>query len=83
MDNEKALLLIKECVTIVNPASADLVTEESKLIEDGILDSLDAMSFVFNIERRLGSRLKCISEEETTFAVRNILDEIAQNQLLD
>jgi len=78
MDKNEALGLIIECVAIVNPLAAELVNEKSNLIGDGILDSLDAMTFVFNIEKKLGKKLKSISSEGSAFSVTDILRDIEE-----
>lgn len=79
MDKTEALTLISDCVALVNPSAAEQVTEQSNLVDDGILDSLDAMTFVFNIEKRLGRKLNSVSNENSAFSVTHILSEITEH----
>ena len=77
MNKEESLELIKECIESVSPGSSEEVTTDTNLIEDGILDSLDAMSFIFEIEKKIGTKLSSITEQDIDLLVSSLIDEIS------
>ena len=58
--------------------SEETINYETNLIDDGILDSLDAMSFLFELETIIGKRIKEIDDEFTDFKINSFL-EILKN----
>lgn len=69
MTEAEAIEHIVAAVTKVAPTKAKLVTPGSDLIGEGVLDSLDVMSFLFELEKRLGKKLTVIDESFTEFTV--------------
>jgi acyl carrier protein len=72
MTEPEAFELIITAVTKVAPSRASKVTEETDLL-GGILDSLDIMSFLFEIEQRLDKKLTAIDETYSDFRVRSLI----------
>ncbi|MGI9116412.1 MAG: phosphopantetheine-binding protein, partial [Gaiellales bacterium] len=54
------------------------LTEDTNLVEDGLLDSLDSMTFLFELENDLGSKLEAIDETYDDFRVGAIVDIVVQ-----
>lgn len=76
MTDGDAIGLIVAAVTRVAPAKAKLVGPGSDLIADGVLDSLDVMSFLFDLEKRLGKKLTAIDETYSDFRVAKLVEII-------
>ena len=55
---------------------AGSITEDDDLIGDGIIDSLDAMMFLFELEKALGHKISTIDESYEDFTVRGLADAI-------
>jgi acyl carrier protein len=69
MTEQDALALIRSCVEQVAAGKGDGVTLDTDLVADGLLDSLDVMSFLFELEQALGRKLEAITEEYQDFRV--------------
>ena len=78
MTREEAYTLIRAALEEVAPEAATKLTEASHLLEDDLLDSLDSMNFLFEIEDRLGRKLKAIDEEFSDFRVSRLLEIIVE-----
>ena len=50
------------------------VTIETHLTEEGILDSLDTMSFLFELEQDLGHKISGIDDDFSDFRVTTIVN---------
>jgi len=74
MTDEEALQMIQSAVAKVAPSKAGLVGGETNLLGDGVLDSLDVMSFLFEIEQRLGKKLTAIDEGFNDFRVVRLIE---------
>lgn len=57
----------------VVPKNTHAVTMETDLVGDGVLDSLDVMSFLFEFEQQLGTKLDAIDEEFNDFRVERLV----------
>jgi acyl carrier protein len=62
----------------VAPRKARELNIETHLVDDGVLDSLDVMSFLFEFEQRLGYKLAIIDEEFSDFRVRRLVEIAAK-----
>lgn len=74
MTRDEAFSMIKNALDAVEPGKSEGVAEDTHLVEDNILDSLDAMSFLFELEGLHGSSFKEINDTFTDFRVSVILD---------
>ncbi len=78
MTREEALAAItKALVATVGSVDGD-ITEETNLVDDGLLDSLDSMTFLFELENDLGQKLEAIDETYEDFRVGSIVDIVVQ-----
>jgi acyl carrier protein len=78
MTRDEALAAITKALTAtVGSVDGDL-TEETNLVEDGLLDSLDSMTFLFELENDLGSKLEAIDETYDDFRVGALVDIVVQ-----
>jgi acyl carrier protein len=78
MTREEALAAItKALVATVGSVDGD-ITEETNLVDDGMLDSLDSMTFLFELENDLGQKLEAIDETYEDFRVGSIVDIVVQ-----
>jgi acyl carrier protein len=78
MTREEAYRLIREVLEEVAPESAPKLTEGSHLTQDKLVDSLDAMNFLFEVEQRLGFKLKVIDEDFDDFRVTRLVDILVE-----
>ena len=78
MDLQHAYALIKSALEKVSTGMSARVTEDTHLIKDGLLDSLDSMNFLFELETMHGSRLKEIDDTFEDFRIVR-LAEILMN----
>jgi acyl carrier protein len=78
MTRDEALAAITKALTAtVGSVDGDL-TEETNLVEDGLLDSLDSMTFLFELENDLNTKLDAIDETYDDFRVGAIVDIVVQ-----
>lgn len=78
MNREEALAAITKALTATVGSVDAEVTEETNLVDDGLLDSLDSMTFLFELENDLGSKLEAIDETYDDFRVGSIVDIVVQ-----
>jgi acyl carrier protein len=74
MTREKALELIKQALEKTLPNSGNDITLETSLVDDGIVDSLDSMNFLFELETALGKPMTSIDETFEDFKVASLVD---------
>ena len=74
MTREEALAAITKALTATVGSVDGDVTEETNLVDDGLLDSLDSMTFLFELENDLGLKLEAIDETYEDFRVGSIVD---------
>jgi acyl carrier protein len=78
MTREEALAAITKALTeTVGSVDGD-VTEDTDLVADGMLDSLDSMTFLFELENGLGTKLEAIDETYEDFRVGALVDIVVQ-----
>ena len=79
MNQQEALISIKKAL---NSTEAEYDEDEldlnTNLIEEGILDSLDAMSFLFELEAVIDKKINEIDEEFEDFTISKFV-EILEN----
>ena len=78
MKQDEVFEAIVASVKKVAPQNADKVTKDTELVKDEILDSLDLMSFLFEFEEALGTKLDVIDEEFSDFRVSRLIDIAVQ-----
>ena len=74
MTREDALAAITKALTTTVGDVDGTITEDTDLVEDGMLDSLDSMTFLFELENDLGMKLEAIDETYEDFRVGSIVD---------
>ena len=79
MNQKDALIAIKKALNSTQAEYSDeSIKLDTNLIEDGILDSLDAMSFLFELETIIDKKITEIDEEFEDFTIARFV-EILQN----
>tara|TARA_A100001388_G_C28488117_1_gene365635 strand:+ start:119 stop:361 length:243 start_codon:yes stop_codon:yes gene_type:complete len=79
MNQKDALIAIKKALNSTQAEYSDeSIKLDTNLIEDGILDSLDAMSFLFELETIIDKKITEIDEEFEDFTIVRFV-EILQN----
>ncbi len=73
MNEEKALTLINQSLQCVLPDTDTVVDMKTHLTDDGVLDSLDMMSFLFELEQGLGRKIEGIDDDFTDFRVEKVV----------
>lgn len=74
MTREDALAAITKALTTTVGDVDGTITEDTDLVDDGMLDSLDSMTFLFELENDLGLKLEAIDETYEDFRVGSIVD---------
>ena len=75
MNQKDALIAIKNALNSTQAEYSDeSIKLDTNLIEDGILDSLDAMSFLFELERIIDKKITEIDEEFEDFTIDSCRD---------
>ncbi|MBM7069031.1 hypothetical protein [Actibacterium sp. 188UL27-1] len=64
---------VKTALDIASPGASDKVTMDSHLVDDGVLDSLDLMTFMFELEDVHGSKLEQVTETFDDYRVKTIV----------
>ncbi len=78
MTRDEALAVItKALIATVGSVDSDLA-EDTNLVDDGLLDSLDSMTFLFELENDLGSKFEAIDETYDDFRVGALVDIVVQ-----
>ncbi len=79
MTEEEIYTLIKVTLNEIVPGASDIISLETDLINQGILDSLDAMRFIFSLEKKLGQKIAIITEDNIDLLVSSIISAIMNN----
>lgn len=74
MTREEALTAITKALTTTVGDVDGTIGEDTNLVEEGMLDSLDSMTFLFELENDLGMKLQAIDETYEDFRVGSIVD---------
>lgn len=78
MTRDEALAAVTKALAATVGDVTGTITEDTNLVGDGILDSLDSMTFLFELENDLGSKLEAIDETYDDFRVGSIVDIVVQ-----
>ena len=79
MDQQQALISIKKALNSTQAEySENELNLDTNLIDEGILDSLDAMSFLFELESVIDKKITEIDEEFDNFTISKFV-EILEN----
>ncbi|MCX6412531.1 MAG: phosphopantetheine-binding protein [Actinobacteria bacterium] len=76
MTREEALTAITKALTTTVGDVDGTIGEDTNLVDEGMLDSLDSMTFLFELENDLGMKLEAIDETYEDFRVGSIVDII-------
>ena len=74
MSRDEAFKMIQDSLDVVKPGTGSKLTLESHLVDDGFVDSLDSMNFLFELENKHGSRLEQIDDTFNDFRVTRLVD---------
>ena len=74
MNREEALAAITKALSATVGSVDGDITEATNLVDDGLLDSLDSMTFLFALESDLGTKLDAIDETYEDFRVGSLVD---------
>ena len=74
MTREEALTAITKALTTTVGDVDGTIGEGTNLVDEGMLDSLDSMTFLFELENDLGMKLEAIDETYEDFRVGSIVD---------
>ncbi len=74
MTREEALTAITKALTTTVGDVDGAIGEDPNLVDEGMLDSLDSMTFLFELENDLGLKLEAIDETYEDFRVGSIVD---------
>lgn len=78
MTRDDAFKMIQDALDKVKPGTGSKLTPESHLVDDGFVDSLDSMNFLFELENQHGSRLEAIDDTFSDFRVTKLVDILAE-----
>lgn len=78
MTRDEALGAITKALTATVGDVSVTITEDTDLVGEGVLDSLDSMTFLFELENDLGHKLSAIDENYDDFRVGAIVDIVVQ-----
>ncbi len=74
MTKDEAFKMIQSALDKVKPGSGAKATMASHLVDDGFVDSLDSMNFLFELENLNGGRLEAIDDTFNDFRVERLVE---------
>lgn len=74
MTREQALGMIKSALEETGKGLSSRVSDNTDLINDKILDSLDTMNFLFELEKIRGGKIEAIDDTFEDFRISTIVD---------
>lgn len=80
MTEDEALGHIKNALDATMAGLSEKVSVDSHLTDDGIIDSLDSMNFLFELETVLGKKLTAIDEQFNDFRVKKLVEIVREAQ---
>ena len=80
MTHDEAFALISDCLDRVASGKGQGITPSTDLIADNVLDSLDVMSFLFELEQVLGHKLEAVTDEYDDFRVSSLQKLIVESR---
>ena len=80
MDEQETSDLIKNCLSIILKTEIDEFAPDINLVDEGIFDSLDAMNFLFQIEKSLNRKIfHKIEVDQDLFELNKLVAFILNN----
>lgn len=74
MEKNEAIDYIKKTLELSEIELDDIsIGMETDLLEDGILDSLDAMTFLFNLEKNMNTKIVEIDDDFNDFKISSLV----------
>ena len=74
MNATESVALIKKALISAEVDIEDYsLNEDTDLIEEGILDSLDAMTFLFHLEKEVNEKISEIDDEFDDFTIATLI----------
>tara|TARA_B100000242_G_C42744620_1_gene347306 strand:+ start:239 stop:481 length:243 start_codon:yes stop_codon:yes gene_type:complete len=74
MNATESVSLIKKALISAEVDIEDYsLNEDTDLIEEGILDSLDAMTFLFHLEKEVNEKISEIDDEFDDFTIATLI----------
>ena len=74
MNATESVALIKKALISAEVDLEDYsLNEDTDLIEEGILDSLDAMTFLFHLEKEVNEKISEIDDEFDDFTIATLI----------
>ena len=81
MELEQARSLVLKSLSVILKTDIDELDGSINLIDAGILDSLDAMSFLFQIEKSLGKKIfGAVQVDQELFELDKLIGLIMRHQ---
>jgi|TARA_B100001093_G_scaffold279040_1_gene266694 acyl carrier protein len=77
--HDKALEIIKSALDNVQDGLSEKVTAKSDLTKDSILDSLDAMNFLFELQTLLNSSLPEIGDGFSDYRMSTLIEIVEKH----
>lgn len=74
MTEDDALGHIKAALDATSAGLSEKISMDTHLTDDGIIDSLDSMNFLFELETVLGKKLTAIDEQFDDFRVKRLVE---------
>ena len=79
METSKAIKIIKHALELSEVDMQDIDLEiDVDLFEEGILDSLDAMTFLFNLEKLVNKKIIEIDEDFEDFKISSLVSILSK-----
>ena len=79
MPQERAFEILQDCLAKVVSTDLSAVGDETDLIEEGVIDSLDSMSLLFEIEKTIGTKMPEIAGDYEDFRVKELVAIISKH----
>jgi len=73
---DKKIKIINDCIKLVKPDFDGLISLDSDLIKDKILDSLEAINFLFELENNFSEIIVEIDDDYNDFSVKSLINLI-------
>ena len=74
MNSTESFDLIKKSLISAEVDISNLsLDEDTDLLKEGILDSLEAMTFLFHLEKQVNQKIKEIDDEFDNFQISNFI----------
>ena len=79
METSRAIKIIKHALELSEVDMQDIDLEiDVDLFEEGILDSLDAMTFLFNLEKLVNKKIIEIDEDFEDFKISSLVSILSK-----